>query len=171
MILSDSFKIRLKEAMSGESNNSFAEKCELSEGTFRRYLRGETFPPLDTLEKIAQASGCSLAWLASGEGEMRRGEGATEQQEAAPVLDLELMEEIIVNTISASSATGEDYKDLIVITKAMMDASSIIEEYRLKKGLPSLSAEEIHNKHINMLAALKDQMTALADKRDKEREG
>lgn len=71
MILSDSFKVRLKDAMAGESNNSFAKKCGLSEGTLRRYLLGNTFPPLDTLEKIAVASGCSLAWLASGEGEMK----------------------------------------------------------------------------------------------------
>jgi transcriptional regulator with XRE-family HTH domain len=74
MNLSDSFKERLKEVMAGESNISFAEKCGLSEGTFRRYLRGDTFPPLDTLEKIADASGYSLAWLASGKGEMKRGE-------------------------------------------------------------------------------------------------
>ena len=73
MILSDSFKIRLKEAMGGESNRSFAAKCDISEMTLRRYLAGENFPALDALEKIAQASGCSLAWLASGEGEMRRG--------------------------------------------------------------------------------------------------
>lgn len=73
---SDTFKDRLKLAMNGESNYSFAEKCNLSEGTLRRYLRADSFPPLDTLEVIANVSGCSLAWLASGEGTRRGGEEA-----------------------------------------------------------------------------------------------
>jgi transcriptional regulator with XRE-family HTH domain len=68
---SDAFKDRLKVAMAGESNRSFAEKCAISEGTLRRYLSGETFPPLDTLEVIANAAGVRLSWLASGEGPMR----------------------------------------------------------------------------------------------------
>lgn len=53
--------------MKGESNRTFAERCDVSEGSLRRYLSGDTFPPLDTLEKIALAAGVSLAWLASGE--------------------------------------------------------------------------------------------------------
>lgn len=69
---SDAFKCRLKKVMGGKSNRSFATECDISEMTLRRYLAGETFPPLDTLEKIASVAGCSLAWLASGEGEMRR---------------------------------------------------------------------------------------------------
>jgi len=69
---SDAFMDRLKKAIDKESNRSFAEKCGLSEGTVRRYLKGEAFPPLDTLQVIAEKSGCSLAWLASGEGDMRR---------------------------------------------------------------------------------------------------
>ena len=64
----DTFKERLKVVMAGESNTSFAKKCELAEGTIRRYLRGDAFPPLDTLEVIAQISGYELGWLASGKG-------------------------------------------------------------------------------------------------------
>lgn len=69
---SDAFKDRLKAVMGKESNRSFAEKCGISEGTVRRYLKGEAFPPLDTLQVMASKSGSSLAWLASGEGEMKR---------------------------------------------------------------------------------------------------
>jgi phage repressor protein C with HTH and peptisase S24 domain len=65
---SDAFKSRLKIVMGGESNRSFADKCAISEGTLRRYLIGETFPSLDTLEVIAQAAGVNLAWLAAGVG-------------------------------------------------------------------------------------------------------
>ena len=40
----------------------------------RSYLRGDTTPDLDTLQVIAEKNSCSLSWLASGEGEMRRTE-------------------------------------------------------------------------------------------------
>lgn len=70
---SDAFKYRLKKVMGDKSNRSFASECDISEMTLRRYLAEETFPPLDTLEKIAAVAGCSLAWLASGEGDMKRG--------------------------------------------------------------------------------------------------
>jgi transcriptional regulator with XRE-family HTH domain len=68
----DNFKDRLKESMGSASNRGFAENCGFSEGTLRRYLLGETFPPLDTLGKIAEVSGYNLAWLASGEGVKKR---------------------------------------------------------------------------------------------------
>jgi len=70
---SDAFKDRLRIVMAGASNRSFAEKCAVSDGTLRSYLKGDTFPPLDTLQVIAEVSCCSLAWLASGDGDMKRG--------------------------------------------------------------------------------------------------
>ena len=57
--------------MGKDSNRAFAAKCGLSEGALRSYLHGGTFPPLDTLEKIALIGGVSLAWLASGDGEIK----------------------------------------------------------------------------------------------------
>lgn len=82
---SDTFKDRLKDAMKGESNRAFADKCGLSEGTLRRYLRGETTPDLEVLQTIAQVSGCNLAWLAAGDV----------QAGAAPPLDEELLEAVL----------------------------------------------------------------------------
>lgn len=73
----DMFWDRLKSAVGPQSNRALAEKCDVSEGTIRRYLRGETYPSLDTLRAIAEATDCNLAWLASGEGPMRRGEAAS----------------------------------------------------------------------------------------------
>jgi len=70
----DTFKNRLKVVMNGESNHSFAKKCELSEGTIRRYLKGNAFPSLDTMETIAKVSGYSLSWLASGHGPKKMGD-------------------------------------------------------------------------------------------------
>lgn len=68
---SDTFKDRLQLIIGDGSNRSFAEKCEVSEGTVRRYLRGDAFPPLDTLEIMARVGECRLGWLASGEGPMK----------------------------------------------------------------------------------------------------
>lgn len=68
---SDTFQDRLKLVMGGESNHSFAIKCNISEGSLRNYLKGGTSPDLKTLQVIAEVSGYSLAWLVSGEGKMR----------------------------------------------------------------------------------------------------
>jgi len=73
---SDMFWNRLKAAIGTQSNRAVAEKCGVSEGTIRRYLRSKTYPPLDTIQAIADATDCNLAWLAAGEGPMRRGETA-----------------------------------------------------------------------------------------------
>jgi transcriptional regulator with XRE-family HTH domain len=84
---SDKFKGRLKEAMGGESNRSFAVKCDISEMTLRRYLLGDTYPPLDTLEKIAEVSGRSLAWLASGEDTAKTPAAAVNEDLLVSVLE------------------------------------------------------------------------------------
>lgn len=64
------FPARLGEAMAGESNRSFGERCGLSEGVLRKYRNGETLPTLDRLEKIAVAANCNPIWLATGCGPM-----------------------------------------------------------------------------------------------------
>ena len=71
---SDAFEYRLFKAMEGASKRSFAEKCGISEGSLRSYLRGDTTPDLNTLGIIAEVSSYSLAWLASGEGAMKPGD-------------------------------------------------------------------------------------------------
>lgn len=65
------FPDRLKEAMKTAgipSNNQLAKNTELSEATIRKYLKGETYPTLDRLASLADACGCSLSWLATGDG-------------------------------------------------------------------------------------------------------
>lgn len=69
---SDTFWDRLQTAAGSLSNRALAAKCGISEGTIRRYLRRETYPSLDTLRSIADATGCNLSWLATGEGPMHR---------------------------------------------------------------------------------------------------
>lgn len=61
------FGERLKEAMNGMSNNAFAKQCGWSEKVIRNYLNGESYPSLDRLAVIANVSGRSIGWLASGE--------------------------------------------------------------------------------------------------------
>lgn len=60
------FGERLKIAMNGMSNNAFAKLCGWSEKVIRNYLNGESYPSLDRLVVIANVSGCSIGWLASG---------------------------------------------------------------------------------------------------------
>ncbi|WP_336844917.1 helix-turn-helix transcriptional regulator [Providencia rettgeri] len=60
------FGERLREAMKGESNNSFAKKCGMSERVIRNYLDGTTYPSIDRLAILASAAGCSIEWLTTG---------------------------------------------------------------------------------------------------------
>jgi transcriptional regulator with XRE-family HTH domain len=178
-MIADKFKDRLKEAMAGASNASFAEKCGLSEGTFRRYLRGDTFPPLDTLEKIAEVSGYSLAWLASGEGEIRRGEGVAAQPavESGPVLDFALLEKIIIDLVihqqlttmpDALDAEGnvDEVHYLVAEMLGRQTASTVINTYKTCIGRPSTPADEIIKKFNSMVSVLTNKLNKIADKRE-----
>ncbi|WP_394166034.1 XRE family transcriptional regulator [Photobacterium piscicola] len=60
------FKERLRAAIGGESIRKFAKRCELSPSTLSNYLIGDTYPTLDRLAVIAQTSGASYSWLATG---------------------------------------------------------------------------------------------------------
>ncbi len=75
VFLLELFSARLRNAIGDETNRAFADKCSISEGALRNYLKGHTTPDLDTLRKISEVSGYNLGWLASGEGATKRGEG------------------------------------------------------------------------------------------------
>lgn len=77
------FKDRLKLAMGSESQRSFSVRCKVSTGTLSSYLNGTTTPDLEKLNDIAIASGYSMAWLATGEGSMKRNETISEQTDGA----------------------------------------------------------------------------------------
>jgi transcriptional regulator with XRE-family HTH domain len=84
------FSERLKASLEGQSIRGFAQKSDLSEAVLRNYLRGESYPTLDRLARIANAAKVKLAWLAAGEGPMR------EDDPAPPAhIDQELLHEII----------------------------------------------------------------------------
>lgn len=57
------FPARLKEAIGDESVRSFSRRCGLSEATLRDYLRGDSYPTLDRLSKIAISANTTIAWL------------------------------------------------------------------------------------------------------------
>ena len=71
---------RLKEAIGESSLRSVAEKSGLTEGTLRNLLNGGV-PKLDSLLRIADATGRDAGWLATGEAQIRGEEAA---KEAAP---------------------------------------------------------------------------------------
>ncbi|HCH3753729.1 TPA: helix-turn-helix transcriptional regulator [Vibrio parahaemolyticus] len=60
------FPERLREAIGDSSVRAFAQKCGHSESGLRKYLSGETYPPLDKLTSIAQAADVSIEWLING---------------------------------------------------------------------------------------------------------
>ncbi|MGL4380524.1 LexA family transcriptional regulator [Vibrio sp. HDW18] len=64
-----SFAKRLNTAIGDESLRSFSRRCGLSDKTLRDYLGGKTYPTLDRLALIADASECCISWLATGDSE------------------------------------------------------------------------------------------------------
>ena len=51
---------------------SFAIKCGITESLMRNYVNGHSQPGFDKVGKIAEASGVSIDWIATGEGPMYR---------------------------------------------------------------------------------------------------
>lgn len=62
------FAERLKQVMRDESVLGFAKKSGLSEGAIRQYLKGGE-PGIEKVIAIANATGVSVGWLATGDGQ------------------------------------------------------------------------------------------------------
>lgn len=63
---------RLTLTLQGESRNSFARRIGMPESTLRSYFEGIAMS-LEAAARIAEGSGVSLQWLATGEGPMLAG--------------------------------------------------------------------------------------------------
>lgn len=59
------FIARMREAIGGESVNSFAKRCEIPEATMRGYFNGK-IPSGDKILIIANVAQVSIEWLVSG---------------------------------------------------------------------------------------------------------
>ncbi|EFB0319317.1 helix-turn-helix domain-containing protein [Salmonella enterica] len=93
------FPERLSIAMNGMNNVELANLCGLSEATVRNYRKGKNYPPLDKIQLIAEACGCSLEWLATG------------RSNVDIKCDIEIncdIESVITQTLSVLSAEEKD---------------------------------------------------------------
>lgn len=59
------FGRRLRLAMNGESNNMLAKRCDMSERVIRNYLLGITYPSIERLALLAEATDKTLSWFVS----------------------------------------------------------------------------------------------------------
>jgi transcriptional regulator with XRE-family HTH domain len=68
---------RLKEAATKVQGGSqeLASRTSIPYTTLRQYIRGETDIPTDKMVQLAEATGVSVAWLATGKGQMEPFEG------------------------------------------------------------------------------------------------
>ncbi|MFG1497450.1 helix-turn-helix transcriptional regulator [Saccharospirillum sp. HFRX-1] len=62
-----SFADRLRELIGTSSVSAFARRVDLGESLIRKYLKGSE-PTLSRANQIADITGCSLEWLATGRG-------------------------------------------------------------------------------------------------------
>lgn len=60
------FGQRLRESMKGEKTAKFARRCGLSDRAIWNYLDGLTYPSLDKIAVLANASNTSIEWLILG---------------------------------------------------------------------------------------------------------
>jgi phage repressor protein C with HTH and peptisase S24 domain len=67
------FKNRLKEVIGGEAVHAFGQKCGISKATLYNYLDGKSYPTLDRLQAIADASGRDL-WFFLSDGDTGQAE-------------------------------------------------------------------------------------------------
>jgi len=66
----DEFPVRLRQAISiFGSVTALAKAIERSDGAVRKWLRGASEPSVSDLRAIAAATGVSIQWLITGEGE------------------------------------------------------------------------------------------------------
>lgn len=116
------FALRLEEAMSGETNLSFAQKCGISEATIRKYKKGETTPNLEILEAIANAAKVDLNWLATGKE-------ATRQLVEVPVRKDNVVE-VVQYDFRASAGAG-----CLILSENPVAKFEFSKEWLIRQGL------------------------------------
>ncbi|MEB0965002.1 helix-turn-helix transcriptional regulator [Citrobacter braakii] len=67
------FGERLEKAMGGLNKSEVARRSGLSEASVRKYLRGDSYPTIDSAARVADACGVSLTWLLTGEQQQDSG--------------------------------------------------------------------------------------------------
>lgn len=86
------FGSRLKEAFGGAKNGVIGRKIGVSENTVGFYVRGRV-PDWEILLRIASVTECSIDWLLTGEGSMKRGPDRVDFLEALRGIIRELIKE------------------------------------------------------------------------------
>lgn len=76
-------KDRIRQIVGNEPVAAFARRCGFSETLVRKYLRGSV-PSSDNLAKMADVSGVTVDWLATGRGVRTRSELLALQRQRGP---------------------------------------------------------------------------------------
>lgn len=90
------FKDRLGMIVKKEKSlNDFAKKCGISESLVRNYMSGKSLPGLDKLVVISNIADVEIKWLATGEGELTRGEDSFAATTESPKINNELLARLL----------------------------------------------------------------------------
>lgn len=81
----DQFPERLRLALKGESVNSFAKKCGVTESLLRKYMSG-SLPGMKHLVTISDQASVNLVWLTTGQGPVYKEDLQLARQEQQPFL-------------------------------------------------------------------------------------
>lgn len=127
---SEAFSARLRAITPNRGDLSeLSRESGIPVRTITRWARDQGEPQVTELVKIAEATGCTLEWLATGRGPVRVGEPTPgEPSEPKAVFDADVMREVIV-TLEQMRKRGflrpkpEEWAKLIVDTYMLTQPS------------------------------------------------
>lgn len=157
------FGERLEKAMGGLNKSEVARRSGLSEASVRKYLRGDSYPTIDSAARVADACGVSLMWLLTGKSE--QDDGSIQHKKNEQKFDVsENSIEFIVSLLGFVSCKDR---------KALATAASEIGIKGILNRLatPVETDTETAIRNLNIRESLKDAMCeALAGNEETDRE-
>ncbi|SPW34030.1 Helix-turn-helix [Edwardsiella tarda] len=132
------FSERLKKAMGNTSKSELARRSGLSEAAVRKYLKGDSYPTIDSAAKVADACGVSLNWLLTGQ------DGSSDEPEELPqvVKKCDKSEDPIVVFISLLSFVGSNERKALATLACEIGIKGILDKLQQAQHQPK-SAEEV----------------------------
>jgi transcriptional regulator with XRE-family HTH domain len=132
------FPRRLLRLVGDSSIRGFARKAGVSDTFLRQCLAGRTEPTRTKLILLADAGGCSVEWLATGNGSAPAAEGIHEPEPGAARVDAALLRTIIE---TVEEVLAEHRHILAPGRKALVVAA--LYDRELGKPRPALAREDI----------------------------
>lgn len=144
------FSERLEKAMGQISKSELARRSGLSEASIRKYLKGGSYPTIDSAAKVADACGVSLNWLLTGEDDS---DSHTYKQPISNSKD-EPLADPTATLVSLLSFVGSDERQALATLACEIGIKGILDRTQRLQSQPNSAEEAI--RALNIRESLKD---------------